>query len=181
MMAAAVAAVIGHMFPVWLEFRGGKGVATGLGVFLAHLPGAVARGSDPLARGRGVLAIFVAWLDRRGRGPAGFHLSALCSAARTARLRHPRDHLHFPAGPGKAPLEISSGSSPARKAASSSRITIIRRTAAGRGQFVLQAIFLRFPLIHSRCQPFRPQSARSVSGNSSTFVPLCCHLGSISI
>lgn len=34
MMAAALAAVIGHMFPVWLGFEGGKGVATGLGVFL---------------------------------------------------------------------------------------------------------------------------------------------------
>lgn len=34
MMAAAVAAVIGHMFPVWLRFKGGKGVATGLGVFI---------------------------------------------------------------------------------------------------------------------------------------------------
>ncbi len=34
MMAAAVAAVIGHIFPVWLKFMGGKGVATGLGVFL---------------------------------------------------------------------------------------------------------------------------------------------------
>lgn len=34
MMIAAVCAVIGHMFPIWLAFKGGKGVATGLGVFL---------------------------------------------------------------------------------------------------------------------------------------------------
>jgi acyl phosphate:glycerol-3-phosphate acyltransferase len=35
---AALAAVIGHMFPVWLRFRGGKGVATGFGVFLVAAP-----------------------------------------------------------------------------------------------------------------------------------------------
>lgn len=34
-LAAAVAVVLGHMFPVWLGFRGGKGVATALGVLFA--------------------------------------------------------------------------------------------------------------------------------------------------
>lgn len=32
--AAAVFAIVGHVFPVWLRFRGGKGVATALGVFI---------------------------------------------------------------------------------------------------------------------------------------------------
>ncbi|HEU4433028.1 MAG TPA: glycerol-3-phosphate 1-O-acyltransferase PlsY [Pyrinomonadaceae bacterium] len=39
--AAAVAAMVGHIFPIWLRFRGGKGVATGAGVFLALSPMAV--------------------------------------------------------------------------------------------------------------------------------------------
>jgi len=34
-VATAVAAILGHVFPVWLGFRGGKGVASALGVFLA--------------------------------------------------------------------------------------------------------------------------------------------------
>jgi acyl-phosphate glycerol 3-phosphate acyltransferase len=39
--AASIAVVVGHCFPVWLGFRGGKGVATGVGVFLALSPLAV--------------------------------------------------------------------------------------------------------------------------------------------
>jgi glycerol-3-phosphate acyltransferase PlsY len=39
--AAAIAAIVGHMFPVWLAFRGGKGVATGVGVFSILAPIAV--------------------------------------------------------------------------------------------------------------------------------------------
>jgi acyl phosphate:glycerol-3-phosphate acyltransferase len=35
MTATGFAALVGHCFPVWLKFRGGKGVATGAGVFLA--------------------------------------------------------------------------------------------------------------------------------------------------
>lgn len=34
---AAVLAIIGHLFPVWLRFQGGKGVATAAGVLLAYV------------------------------------------------------------------------------------------------------------------------------------------------
>jgi acyl phosphate:glycerol-3-phosphate acyltransferase len=41
MAVAALFAVLGHMFPLWLKFRGGKGVATGLGSFIVIAPKAV--------------------------------------------------------------------------------------------------------------------------------------------
>lgn len=39
--AAAIAVIVGHIFPIWLGFKGGKGVATGVGVFLVLSPLAV--------------------------------------------------------------------------------------------------------------------------------------------
>lgn len=54
--AAGLAAIIGHIYPIWLRFRGGKGVATACGVFAILTPLAV----PP------VLAIFAAvvWLTQ---------------------------------------------------------------------------------------------------------------------
>jgi acyl phosphate:glycerol-3-phosphate acyltransferase len=41
MSIAALFAVLGHVFPVWLKFKGGKGVATALGVFCVLFPKAI--------------------------------------------------------------------------------------------------------------------------------------------
>lgn len=54
--AAAIAVIVGHIFPVWLRFRGGKGVATGVGVFLVLTPMAVAFA--------GAIFVLVVWRTR---------------------------------------------------------------------------------------------------------------------
>jgi glycerol-3-phosphate acyltransferase PlsY len=41
MIIAAMAALVGHCFPIWLRFRGGKGVATAAGAFLVLCPPAL--------------------------------------------------------------------------------------------------------------------------------------------
>jgi glycerol-3-phosphate acyltransferase PlsY len=54
--AAGMAAIVGHIYPVWLHFRGGKGVATACGVFAVLTPAAMAP----------ALAVFVTtvWLTK---------------------------------------------------------------------------------------------------------------------
>jgi glycerol-3-phosphate acyltransferase PlsY len=54
--AAGLAAIVGHIYPFWLNFRGGKGVATACGVFAILTPAAVAP----------ILAVFIAtvWTTR---------------------------------------------------------------------------------------------------------------------
>ncbi len=82
---AALCAVLGHIFPVWLHFRGGKGVATGFGVFLVAAPPAALAAiavffvvtaitryvSLASILGAASFPVF-AWLMTRGERPAFF-------------------------------------------------------------------------------------------------------------
>jgi len=66
---AGIGAFLGHVFPVWLKFKGGKGVATYLGVLLALV--------WPAALGFGAIWLMVAWLTRYSS------LAALTASAAT--------------------------------------------------------------------------------------------------
>jgi acyl phosphate:glycerol-3-phosphate acyltransferase len=81
--ATAVAALLGHLFPLFLGFSGGKGVATGLGVFLGLAPYAILL----------ALLLFLAVF-------ALFRIVSLSSLVATAAtpllllmLAHPREHV----------------------------------------------------------------------------------------
>ncbi len=101
---AALLAVIGHIFPVWLGFKGGKGVATGFGVFLALAPIAaltsitvfvvviavtryVSLGS---ILGSVTLPLMLLWLEREL-----FHPAALAISAAAALLIISRHHQNI--------------------------------------------------------------------------------------
>jgi acyl phosphate:glycerol-3-phosphate acyltransferase len=55
-VAAGIAAIIGHVYPVWLRFHGGKGVATACGVFWMLAPLATALAAT--------VFVLVVWLTR---------------------------------------------------------------------------------------------------------------------
>jgi glycerol-3-phosphate acyltransferase PlsY len=89
--AAAVAAVVGHMFPVWLRFEGGKGVATGLGAFAPLVPraalvallvfGATAAATRYVSLGSVAGGVALASLVLARRGPDPVALAAVVTAA----------------------------------------------------------------------------------------------------
>jgi acyl phosphate:glycerol-3-phosphate acyltransferase len=97
---AALCAVLGHMFTPWLRFKGGKGVATGFGVFLVAAPWAALSAIGLFAV---ILAItrFVslgsiigaasfpvfAWFMTRGERPA-FFIAVQCAVALFIIIKH---------------------------------------------------------------------------------------------
>ena len=91
---AALFAVLGHIFTIWLRFKGGKGVATGFGVFLAASPWAALAAITvfivvlylskyvSLASVLGSLSFpFFAWFLIKGEQPPAFLAAQLIVAA----------------------------------------------------------------------------------------------------
>lgn len=107
---AAVVAVLGHMFPVWLRFKGGKGVATGFGVFLVAAPLAALSAfalfiltllisryvSLASIIGAGSFPVF-AWFMVRGDKPAGF-VAAQIIVALLIIIKHHQNIRRLAAG-----------------------------------------------------------------------------------
>ncbi len=88
---AAVSAVVGHMYPVWLRFHGGKGVATGFGAFVPIAPAAagfagvgflvVAAATRYVSLGSVAGALVLAALAFAQHGPGPVSLAAFVAAA----------------------------------------------------------------------------------------------------
>lgn len=99
--AVGIAAVLGHNFPIYLKFRGGKGVATSLGVLSAYAPAAAAAtagiwlATAVLTRysslgalvGFGLLPVSVVLLDTREKLPAALVMTLLLVARHRDNIR----------------------------------------------------------------------------------------------
>ncbi|HEX3348809.1 MAG TPA: glycerol-3-phosphate 1-O-acyltransferase PlsY [Acetobacteraceae bacterium] len=81
-LLGGVGAVFGHLFPVWLGFRGGKGVATSFGVLIAAAP--------PVGVIAGAVWMLVAWLSKFSSAAA---LSAFAAAPIIAAIVAPTGPL----------------------------------------------------------------------------------------
>jgi glycerol-3-phosphate acyltransferase PlsY len=96
----ALLAVLGHVFPVWLKFKGGKGVATGFGVFVVICPWAALAAFGVFALtilitryvslgsilGTGVFPFLAWWWVPRLRTPVDFGL--LCAVSFILIAKH---------------------------------------------------------------------------------------------
>lgn len=78
MATAALFAIMGHMFPVWLGWRGGKGVATALGSFLCVAPKSVLV----------MVAIFVVVVATSRYISLGSIIAAVCFPFLVVRMEH---------------------------------------------------------------------------------------------
>jgi glycerol-3-phosphate acyltransferase PlsY len=111
---AALVAVLGHMFPVWLRFKGGKGVATGFGVFLVAAPWAALAAISVffivlfLSRYVSLASIlgaasfpFFAWYFNRtqtGPHPTPFFIAVQCAVALLIIVKHHQNIRRLLAG-----------------------------------------------------------------------------------